>query len=78
MFASYVVDMRQIEWFPELFTACGMLQSVFTDRKFTGAVLCGGYVLQIAVGRMAKRIAWQKICLNCYFRFSRKQHNLDV
>ena len=39
VFASDVVDMREIEWFPELFTACGMLQSVFTDGKFTSRVL---------------------------------------
>ena len=39
VFASYVVDMREIEWFPELFTACGMLQIVFTDDKFTSRAL---------------------------------------
>ena len=39
VFASYIADMREIEWFPELFTACGMLQSVFTDGKFTSRVL---------------------------------------
>ena len=39
VFASYVVDMREMEWFPELFTACGILQSVVTNGKFTSRVL---------------------------------------
>ena len=39
LFAGYVVDMREIERFPELFSACGMFQSVFTDGKFTSCVL---------------------------------------
>ena len=39
VFANDVVDMREIEWFPELFTACGKLLSVLTNGKFTSRVL---------------------------------------
>ena len=78
VFASDVVDMREIEWFPELFTACGMLQSVFTDGKFTSRVLVLRLCFAECCWQNGQTDSMAEDCLNCYFRFSRKQCNLHV